>query len=175
MAGEGAVLTPEEAAKLLGAPADDAGGRLDLALIYACYAGGLQAREVVAANRSEVDFVQALWQLPGRTIPLDPAFWQVLDVYVREVRPACPGQEALFLSARKDRLSVRTLQTRLARYDTSPQILRNSYIAHLLAAGVDLQVVGALLAHRSLATTRAHLQDSPTRLRRIFDLAHPRS
>lgn len=171
-------LQPEQIAQVLaGLPGDRIGLR-DRAVVLACYAGGLQLAEVAGSRLGDLDFAAALWRVGARTIPLDAPFYRALSNYVRLARPALLGKcrwDTLFLSQRGSPLSTRALQERLGHYGLSPQLLRNSYIAHLLAGGADAQIVQVLVGHRSAAAALNHRPLAPQGLRRICELAHPRA
>jgi integrase/recombinase XerC len=57
----------------------------------------------------------------------------------------------------------------------SPHILRHTYATHLLERGADLNAVKDLLGHQSLAATQIYTHNSPGKLKKVFDLAHPKA
>ncbi len=179
------VLSVEQVQRLLKMP--DVGtpvGLCDLTLIVSLYATGLRAAELLASNCEDIDFERSKWRLTGsRSLPLDGQLHRQLANYVRLARPLLLSNRqdpALFVAHGK-RLGVRSLQIRLAHYGigpgprVTPQVLRNSYAAHLLAGGADLNVVQVLLGHQSAVATRNYSPLAAERLRRVYDQAHPRS
>ena len=57
----------------------------------------------------------------------------------------------------------------------SPQILRNSFAAHLLENGADIKIVQELMGHTALSSTLIYAELSKNRLRDAYDKAHPRA
>ncbi|BAC88390.1 tyrosine-type recombinase/integrase [Gloeobacter violaceus] len=171
-------LRPQQLEALLGAVGDDACGVCHRALILALYAGGLRSAEVSAANLENLDWERGLWRLPQRDVLLDPRLYAALLDYLRCGRPGLAAgiaERALFVSRRGHRLSVRALQAYLSRYGVTAQQLRNSYAAHLLEGGTDPVDVQALLGLRSTQAAAGRQPTVAQGLRRVYDLAHPRS
>jgi integrase/recombinase XerC len=57
----------------------------------------------------------------------------------------------------------------------SPHVLRHSMATHLMDQGAELNAVKGILGHASLAATQVYTHNSITRLKEIYQQAHPKS
>ncbi len=145
-------------------------------LVYSC---GLRSAEAVTLDLADVDFEQEALHVRGkggkeRIVPLGEVAALAVARYARDARPGLVGQrvcDALFLSTRGRRLDTSTLR----RLVPNPHRLRHSYATHLLEGGADLRTIQELLGHSSLSTTQIYSHVDSKRLRKVYDLAHPRS
>jgi integrase/recombinase XerD len=91
--------------------------------------------------------------------------------------------EAVFLNTRGGRLSRQGAWGIVRRHGEtvglgdrlSPHVLRHSCATHMLDHGADIRVVQELLGHASISTTQVYTKVSATRLRQIYESAHPRA
>ena len=148
------------------------------ALFELVYSAGLRAQEAVDLRLSDVDFEQELVVVRGkggkeRAVPLGEEASYRLRRYLEDARPALArgAGNHLFLSARGRPLDTSTLR-RLLR---NPHRLRHAFATHLLEGGADLRTIQELLGHSSLSTTQIYSHVDSTRLRRVYDRAHPRA
>ncbi|TAK32765.1 MAG: hypothetical protein EPO40_01685 [Myxococcaceae bacterium] len=132
----------------------------------------LRVHELVGLDLSQVDLATGTLLLvhgKGDTVhdlPLNAPAITLLIPWLRErtVR-APPGESALFVSSRRTRLAIRTVENWFvklcAAMGTSkritPHTLRHSAATFALMAGIDLATVAELLRHSDLNTTRGYV------------------
>ncbi|MEK6277160.1 MAG: tyrosine recombinase [Actinomycetota bacterium] len=163
----------------------------DRAMLELAYSCGLRCEEIVDLDLGSVDFESEQLRVLGkgskeRVLPIGEPAQRALERYLATARPALvsdPAESALLLSKRGRRLSTSDVRRRLARWvreaavagGVSPHSLRHSFATHLLEGGADLRVIQELLGHASISTTQIYTRVDPSRLRRQYAEAHPRS
>jgi integrase/recombinase XerC len=166
-------------------------GLRDVAILELLYATGCRVGELVGLDVDDVDRERNLVRLYGkgrkeRSAPFGLPAAQTLDAWLTGGRPALAvtaSGAALFLGARGGRIDQRAVRAlvhrRLAEVagapDLGPHGLRHTAATHLLEGGADLRSVQEILGHASLATTQIYTHVSSERLRRVYELAHPRA
>jgi integrase/recombinase XerC len=172
-----------------GLDGEDPVSRRDRALLEIAYSAGLRVSELISLNRGDLDHGAGVVRVRGkgrreRITPIGRSALAALDRYLaaadrRTQDPASP----IFVGRSGQRLSVRSVQravkARLASLASglrvSPHTLRHSFATHLLDRGADLRAIQEMLGHRSLRTTQVYTHVSRARLRKAYDLAHPRA
>ena len=153
------------------------------ALFEVGYGAGLRVSELVALNVVDIDMAAGtlrVWRGKGgkdRVVPVGSAASAAVRAMLDE-REA--PHEALFLSRRKKRLSVRSAYEiihreadRLGIGDVHPHALRHSFATHLLANGADIRSIQEMLGHASLSTTQRYTAVDAAELIRTYRSAHP--
>lgn len=187
------VLAPEQMAELLDRiPAHTPLEVRDRAMFELAYSCGLRCEEITGLDLDSVDFETEQLRVRGkggkeRLLPIGEPAQRALQRYLETARPALhvglPGEAALLLSRRGRRLSSSDVRRRLRLWvqeaaigaGISPHSLRHAFATHLLEGGADLRSIQELLGHASISTTQIYTRVDPTRLRKQYSEAHPRS
>lgn len=156
-------------------------------LMYSC---GLRVSELVGLDLAGIDSGFGSVRVLGkggkeRMVPLGIPAAKALKAWLDVGRPVLANQKsgsALFIGQQGARLGVRTvrdeihgLATRAHVPDVAPHSVRHSAATHLLSGGSDLRTVQEILGHSSLQTTQRYTHVTPERLKKAFELAHPRA
>lgn len=186
-------MTDKDVEALLSVCNSDAQGMRDAAMVELLYATGARISEASGLNLSDIDFSQHQARLFGkgskeRIVPLYDKACAALKAYIHPARQellakAKEPTDALFISARGNRMSAAALRKRferlivLAGLDSglTPHAMRHTFATELLDGGADLRSVQELLGHESLSTTQIYTHLSVERLKEASLLAHPRS
>ena len=165
-------------------------GLRDRAVFELLYAAGIRLSELTALDVDKVDlkfqYVRVFGKgMKERIVPIGEYAVEALSAYLKDGRPqlAKPDETALFVNYRGERLSQRGVQYLLDKHiektaiakNISPHSLRHSFATHLLDAGADLRVVQELLGHVSLSTTQVYTRISQSKLKSVYNKAHPRA
>jgi integrase/recombinase XerC len=167
--------------------------RRDRAMLELLYASGLRVSELVGLDLRSVSFGDGMLLVRGkgrkeRIVPFGSKAGQALNEYlpVREkilLESKKRGQAALFLNARGERLTTRSVDRLVKKYvsrlgphvKVSPHSLRHAFASHLLTEGADLRAIQEMLGHRSLSTTQRYTQVSIKQLIDVYDKTHPKA
>ncbi len=186
-----AVLTVEEAARLLAQPRSDRPtGLRDRAMLETLYGSGLRVSELIHLGEEGVSWEGGFLHVvgkgsKGRIVPCSEPALAWLERYRNEARPRLlRGRTArpLFVTARGRGLSRQWVGRLVDRYAraagirrrVTPHTLRHSFATHLLEGGADLRFVQAMLGHADIATTQIYTHLSRDGLRTIVERFHPR-
>jgi integrase/recombinase XerC len=166
-------------------------GLRDVAILELLYATGIRVGELCGLDVDDVDRTRRVVRVFGkgrkeRTVPFGVPADAALVRWLDAARPrlVMPGAgAALFLGARGGRVDQRAVRSMVHRRladvpgapDLGPHGLRHTAATHLLEGGADLRTVQELLGHASLATTQIYTHVTAERLRKAYQLAHPRA
>ena len=176
-------------------PVDKFEGARNRAILEVFYGGGIRLSELVDLNLSALDMEEGMVRVIGyggreRIVPVGRFAREALVSYLRmrteiliDLDIAKVDAGALFLNRRGRRLGKRSVQRIVKRYldkvvegeHPSPNLLRHTFAAHLLEAGVNPGAVKELLGHTTLPSTGTLGQVGLEQLRLAYARAHPRS
>jgi tyrosine recombinase XerC len=187
-------LDYEEIKKLLDTPSlDNWLGARDRAIMETLYSTGIRVSELVALNMDDIDFLGEVVHVRGkgkkeRIAPIGSSALQVIQHYMeyrnkRSQNNVNFDSKVLFVNKHGRRLSTRSVRRKMDKYlkmagldpAISPHTLRHSFATHMLNNGADLRSVQELLGHQSLSTTQVYTHLTTTKLKDVYENAHPRS
>jgi integrase/recombinase XerC len=186
-------LDLEQVQKLLDAP-DDTGllGARDKAMLEVLYSSGIRVSELVELEVSDLDLQEGILRVRGkgrkdRLTPIGSQAIHALQRYFElrnsDSRAQSHPSQRVFLNKHGESLSTRSVRRKLDKYlveagldpGISPHTLRHSFATHLLNNGADLRSVQELLGHQSLSTTQIYTHLTTSRVKQVYDDAHPRA
>ena len=157
----------------------------DAAILEVFYSTGLRLSELATLKFSDFNFFNETIKVKGkgskeRIVPVGSHALEALNKYFHQAKIK---EGPLFISKTKKKISARAVSDIVKKYTqladlpvgVSPHKLRHSFATHLLDNGADLRSVQSLLGHASLSTTQIYTHVSTTRLREVYETAHPRA
>ena len=163
-------LTPDEAVALVTIDDDDLLSVRDRALFELAYSSGLRLSELAMLDVERIDLAAGEVRVWGkgakeRVVPVGAGARDALRIWLAQ-RAALPLDDghALFVGASGRRMSVRTIERRLATWAVKrglhrhvhPHMLRHSFASHVLQSSGDLRAVQEMLGHASIASTQVY-------------------
>jgi tyrosine recombinase XerC len=183
--------------KLLEAPeTGTTEGLRDRAILETLYSTGMRVGELVDLRIDSIDFISGLAKVRGkgkkqRLVPVGEKAIEALQRYIEKRGGQLSGKKkdikkdtnALFLNKWGGKITSRSICRIVDKYilstgekeGVSPHSLRHSFATHLLDAGADLRTVQELLGHSSLTATQIYTHTTTSRLKSVYDRAHPRA
>jgi integrase/recombinase XerC len=187
-------LDYEEIKKLFDTPSlDNWLGARDRAIMETLYSTGIRVSELVALNKDDIDFLGEVVHVRGkgkkeRIAHIGSSTLQVIQHYMEYRNKRAQNNvnfdsAVLFVNKHGRRLSTRSVRRKMDKYlkmagldpTISPHTLRHSFAMHMLNNGADLRSVQELLGHQSLSATRVYKHLTTTKLKDVYENAHPRS
>src|SRR5258708_39359844 len=156
------------------------------------YASGIRVSELVELEMADVDLQEGVLRARGkgrkdRLTPIGSQAIRALQKYFELKALDAKSQNEMngrvFLNKHGHSLSTRSVRRKLDKYlvaagldpGISPHTLRHSFATHLLNNGADLRSVQELLGHQSLSTTQVYTHLTTSRMKQVYDQAHPRA
>ena len=160
----------------------------DRTIIEFFYATGVRASELANLKVQDVNSYQKTVKISGkgskeRLVPLTETVLALLLSYQKLKTTTIPQfSEYLFVNLKNQPLTYQEvykivnhflMQTPIDK--RSPHVLRHTFATHLLNRGADLNAVKELLGHSSLAATQVYTHNSIEKLKKNYQIAHPRA
>lgn len=170
-------------------------GHRNLLILTILYSLGLRVSELVELRLHQINFSASTIKVLGkgekeRVIPLTENLSAKIKIYLSTTRIQLLEKlglqtDLLFFSKVKNRpapmirQSINLIIGRLAEkagisFSISPHVLRHSIATHLLARGGNLRIIQSFLGHTDISTVQIYTHIQTDRLRKIYDLKHPR-
>lgn len=126
----------------------------DMAITQILLNTGIRLSELVALDKTDIDISERKGELfvrngkgnKARHIPLNKEARRALNKYLSERNDSI---EALFISNRGKRISVRSVQHIFEKKGVNVHALRHTFITHLIRNGTDTSIVQSLSGHSS--------------------------
>ena len=186
-------LDLEQVQKLMDAPGDaDILSARDKAMLEVLYSSGIRVSELVELDMADIDLQEGVLRVRGkgrkdRLTPIGSqaiaAVQKYFEMRMQEPKLQSKTTGRVFLNKHGESLSTRSVRRKLDKYlvtagldpGISPHTLRHSFATHLLNNGADLRSVQELLGHQSLSTTQVYTHLTTTKMKQVYDQAHPRA
>ena len=186
-------LTLGEVDRLLMLPDTTVKGIRDRALLELLYATGIRVSEVLEPNVEDmnlrVGFITSTGEFgTPRIVPIGRPARAALEEYLYDARPKLlrskkNSEKSLFVNYNGERITRQGIWKMLKDYGVkagidkaiTPQILRNSFAAHMVQNGADLKSLQELLGHEDVTATQVYLTVTKNRIKEVYDKTHPRA
>ena len=180
-------LEPEEVKCILECiDRDSILGFRDYLLFTLLYRLGLRVGEAVNIDIKDIDFEKEILLIHGkgrkeRKLPIMPDLMEQIETWIfhRQKLYKASQNDALFVSKKGNRLSVRTAQENFQKIvqqagpfsieKVTPHSLRHAFATHAIEGEQDLFVLKAIMGHASSKSTEIYLHPSMRILKRAVN------
>ncbi len=166
-------------------------GKRDLAIVELFYSTGMRISELSGLKIVDLNPRKSTVTVLGkgskqRVIPVGQYAWDAIENYqyaVKQKFGVRNSNDALFLGKNGTPLGPSGIRLRVKRAikeiaelkKMSPHVLRHTFATHLLNAGADLMALKDLLGHANLSTTQVYTHVQVDKMKKAFQMAHPRA
>lgn len=184
-------LTIEEIEKLLDMPdTDTVKGCRDKAMLELLYSTGIKVSELLDLKISSysrfTDSLRIVKTRNSRHVPVGETAKKYLDSYLEGHRQSLNPEEnedTLFLNVNGKSMSRQGFWKIIKSYaksaniekDITPQIIRNSFVVHLLQNGADIGTLNSLFGQNNISMIQSYLKSKQNKTFEIYKRTHPRS
>jgi integrase/recombinase XerC len=166
---------------------DNFSGVRDRLVMELLYGTGMRLSEMTGLKQSEVSLPERTIKVTGkrnkqRIVPISRSLADLISRYQDSRKTLTCDQPWLIVTDEGKqaypmmvyRLVRKYLDLATTHERRSPHVLRHTYATHLLNRGADLNAVKDLLGHSSLAATQVYTHHSISKLKEIYEKAHPK-
>jgi integrase/recombinase XerD len=184
-------LTVEEIEKLLNEPnIDTVKGCRDKAMLELLYSTGIKVSELLSLKISSYsrysDSLRIVNKKNSRHVPVGETAKTHLEKYINQYRQSLnpeEGEDTLFLNVNGKTMSRQGFWKLIKSYaksvniekDITPQIIRNSFVVHLLQNGADIGTLNSLFGQNNISMIQSYLKSRQNKTFEIYKRTHPRS
>ncbi len=186
------VMSMKEIDSLLKQPDElKVNGIRDKAMLELLYATGIRVTELIDLGVNDVNTESGYIRCTGkgskeRIVPVGGPAIQKVKHYIEKGRPKLVKdlkEHSLFVNQHGRRLTRQGFWKIIKKYarqaqitrEITPHTLRHSFATHLLENGADLRSVQEMLGHADISTTQIYTQVSKSKLKDVYERAHPRA
>lgn len=183
------ILTEDEINRLMSLPdLTTAKGCRDRALLELSYSSGLRVSEISSLKIGDVLLSKGTIVLSKddgiRRIPVGSKAINSIAHYLKSYRDENNVEAPLFVNYNGQKLTRQGLWKIIGTYadkvsgskSITPQILRNSFAAHILSHGADIRTVQEIMGHSDIASTQVYtMTDAKGTTEEVYKKAHPRA
>ncbi|MEW5745524.1 MAG: tyrosine-type recombinase/integrase [Nitrospirota bacterium] len=187
-----AVLTEEEARKLLDAPnLSTLFGIRDRTIMEVLYSTGVRLAELLGLTIYDCDLQGGLLRVKGkfskdRVVPLGRYAIRFLKEYITRVRPRLTRNNkavrTLFVNYLGEPLSAMAVQIMIRKYTkeagvkkhVTPHVFRHTFATQLVRNGADITAVQKMLGHKDLRVTHLYTKVAGVEVKKTHSKHHPR-
>ncbi|WP_168413097.1 tyrosine-type recombinase/integrase [Bacillus salacetis] len=135
----------------------DDGNSRNTAIVYTLLHTGIRVSELCGLDKSHVDLGAKRISVKAptgdqRVIPLSEEAAHFLQKYIEE----WAVNDALFVSKSQERLTERSIQYILKKFDVNPHKLRHTFCQQLVDKGISIEVVSKLAGHKDINVTKKY-------------------
>ncbi|WP_102347504.1 tyrosine-type recombinase/integrase [Bacillus sp. Marseille-P3661] len=153
-------LNEEERASLLNEVEEDKDLR-NIAIVHMLLYTGIRISELCNLNVEDLNIsgqkgtvtIKAIKDDRERIIPIPQVALLHIRRYVETVKDQ---QGPLFMSKQNSRITIRSVQYMLEKYNINPHKLRHTFCRDLIEKGLDISVVAQLAGHKDLNITKRY-------------------
>lgn len=183
------ILSEEEITKLMSLPDPTTQkGARDRALLELLYSSGLRVSEINSLKIGDVLLSKGTIVLSTddgiRKVPVGSKAIGCISHYIKNHRDENNKDTPLFVNYSGKKLTRQGLWKIIRTYadkvsgsnNITPQILRNSFAAHILSHGADIRTVQEIMGHTDIASTQVYtMTERNENTDEVYKRAHPRA